>query len=245
MNRRKDYQSGVRHDFFEGRWLKESGKKPRKIGLGDSFESEVYRMLCPKTHAQEAETIPSAVIPFVQYGNWSTTEIDLIHIIPQGIIVIETKDWNGYISGDWEGQIRRDYPDGSFRENVNSPFFQNKHHMEILWPHLERCFDEMNMTDFDFENFLYMNIVLFSPKTGSRGTIRMNDTEESLRAYGDARDIFKQIEWAERQFAKKFDVADIEYIYQYITKYVMLDGNRHEVHLRNMQNSRSRRGEWV
>lgn len=102
------------------------GKKKAKVLTGDIFEGKVKRYIKKSFGVQAAQSV---ILPLVGF---KTTEIDLIAVVPQGILCIECKERRGKISGvftepTWNVENARKGSD-----TMGNPIKQNVTHIRAI-----------------------------------------------------------------------------------------------------------------
>lgn len=125
-----------------------------------------------------AKIIKNAICP---KSNGTSTEIDLVMICTDGIFLIEAKNWNAKISGDWNLEyLTATYPNGTAHQVLN-PIIQNSFHYTYLKSLLGLS-----------EHRLFKNIVVLGDSVGySKDEVKNGPTYSSVCYLRDLQRVVK------------------------------------------------------
>lgn len=119
----------------------------------------------------------------LQIDNDKTAQIDHIVVSTYGIFVIETKNWNGFITGnrDWYYWLKKN--SGNKITMMKNPIKQNERHIQAL----KQIFSDFNI---NIEKELFYSLIVFTqgqkPKIddlNNRSVIPLNDLVKKIHSY--------------------------------------------------------------
>lgn len=105
--------------------------------IGYDGEYQLFKYLISSSHFQYSKILTNLNIPVFNRNN-KTTEIDILLITPQGIIVFEVKNYSGRIYGKDFEPIWTQYFVSANNNKFNNPIKQNQYHIDNL-SHIVNC----------------------------------------------------------------------------------------------------------
>ncbi len=114
--------------------IRENQVEEKRVAAGQKGEADVISLLndaLDKSHYMLNDFI-------LRVGSKSA-QIDHLIVSPNGIFVIETKNWRGRIEGDAREPNWRQFKDDGTPVKVSNPIFQNERHVEVVQQFLKRA----------------------------------------------------------------------------------------------------------
>lgn len=116
------------------RWLSRKGKSADQLAGAGEDSAEAFGERAEHRAEQELRglDIPTLRNVFLHGPMGRLTEIDLLALVGNKILVIEVKSWPGQIAGDQDAKEWIQIKETGDRKVMMNPLAQNRHHLRVL-----------------------------------------------------------------------------------------------------------------
>lgn len=160
--------------YKPGKWESSNERRGRK---GEEYINEILARAIDNTDAK-------LISGYIFQGNDITVQIDHLIINTNGVYVIETKNWSGYVYGsENDGKWTQVLANGNTKNQLRNPIKQNKGHiyqLSKILPHGTPFHNIVVMVQGNVENITADNVV--SPKELVRAINRTNSSKSLTSA---------------------------------------------------------------
>ena len=167
---------------------------------GNKFEFEVFKFLYEYFN-KDTRIHGNVKIP---RGNKRTTEADLIVINENCIFIVESKDWNGKITGEKSKSKWNKTKKNNEEKELDNPIIQNEYHIK----HFKRNID---LHKYNLEDKNIYSLIVFSNKSDI-DEVRYNDNNTKVLNIRELKNTLDMIIQNNNKILSKEQIIDISNI---------------------------------